>query len=67
MYKRQTSVGVATFPGDAADPADLMRNADAALYAGKRGGRNRVVPFSEVVDEEAVGTVSERFGAPTRA
>ena len=62
-----TSVGVATFPGDAADPADLMRNADAALYAGKRGGRNRVVPFAEVVAEEAVGTVSERFGAPTRA
>jgi diguanylate cyclase (GGDEF)-like protein len=62
-----TSVGVATFPGDAADPADLIRNADAALYAGKRGGRDRVVPFAEVVEEEAVGTVSERFGAPTRA
>ena len=62
-----TSVGVATFPGDAADPDELIRNADAALYAGKRGGRNRVVPFTEVVDEDAVGTVSERFGAPTRA
>jgi predicted signal transduction protein with EAL and GGDEF domain len=60
-------VGVATFPGDAADPADLLRNADAALYAGKRAGRDRVVPYAEVVDGEPVGTVSERFGAPTRA
>ncbi len=62
-----TSVGVATFPGDADDPADLMRNADAALYARKRSGRARVVPFASVAGTEAVGTFPERFGAPTRA
>ena len=61
------SAGVATFPGDAADPADLMRHADIALYAGKRGGRDRVVAFADVAAEEAVGTVPERLGAPTRA
>ncbi|MGE0026648.1 MAG: diguanylate cyclase [Thermoleophilia bacterium] len=63
------SAGVATYPGDAADPADLLRHADIALYAGKRGGRDRVVSFAEadLSGEEAVGTVPERLGAPTRA
>jgi diguanylate cyclase (GGDEF)-like protein len=36
------SVGVATFPGDGADVEGLVRAADAALYAAKRAGRDRV-------------------------
>jgi two-component system, cell cycle response regulator len=35
-----TSLGIATFPADAADPADLMRAADDALYAAKALGRD---------------------------
>jgi diguanylate cyclase (GGDEF)-like protein len=35
------SVGIALFPDDAADPASLVREADAALYAAKRAGRGR--------------------------
>jgi diguanylate cyclase (GGDEF)-like protein len=41
--KISISVGVATFPDDATDPEALVRAADAALYAAKRAGRNRIV------------------------
>ncbi len=37
------SLGVATFPGDAARKAELLERADSCLYAAKRGGRNRTV------------------------
>jgi diguanylate cyclase (GGDEF)-like protein len=61
------SLGVASFPGDAADPRDLIRNADAALYAAKNIGRNMVVPFADRVVAEGVGTVVERDERHTRA
>jgi diguanylate cyclase (GGDEF)-like protein len=36
------SLGVATFPGDAMEPRDLVSCADRALYAAKSRGRNQV-------------------------
>ncbi|MBG0833281.1 GGDEF domain-containing protein [Planomonospora sp. ID67723] len=38
-----TSVGVAVFDQAATSPGDLVRNADAAMYQAKRGGRGRWV------------------------
>ena len=36
------TIGVAMFTADCRDGGDLVRIADEALYAGKRGGRDRV-------------------------
>ncbi|WP_223305970.1 bifunctional diguanylate cyclase/phosphodiesterase [Massilia sp. NR 4-1] len=40
------SVGIALFPSDAAEPADLLSHADQAMYAAKSGGRNRYCYFT---------------------
>jgi diguanylate cyclase (GGDEF)-like protein len=39
------SIGVATLPADANTLEKLVDSADAALYASKRGGRNRVIAY----------------------
>ncbi len=45
MGKVTISVGVASLPVDATDQARLVDCADSALYASKRGGRNKVSAF----------------------
>lgn len=42
MGRVTISVGVATFPGDAASGDELINKADEALYKAKRSGRNNV-------------------------
>jgi diguanylate cyclase (GGDEF)-like protein/excisionase family DNA binding protein len=45
------TVGVAAFPEDAGDRSELVAAADAALYAGKQAGEDRVVQASDVPNE----------------
>ncbi len=41
------SLGIATFPTDGTDVDDLIKKADAAMYAAKRAGRNKSVKYAE--------------------
>jgi diguanylate cyclase (GGDEF)-like protein len=57
------SFGVAAIPEDADSESELLRSADVALYAAKRGGRNRVATA-----DGAVGRCSRPSGpAPSIA
>ena len=41
--RRTVSVGVAAFPEDALNPAEIVERADEAMYRAKRAGKNRVL------------------------
>jgi GGDEF domain-containing protein len=41
------SLGIATFPTDGTSVEELIKNADAAMYAAKRAGRNTSVRYTE--------------------
>jgi diguanylate cyclase (GGDEF)-like protein/excisionase family DNA binding protein len=47
------SIGVASFPGDAAAKAELLDKADWAMYSAKRAGRDQVVAFKAAPTPEA--------------
>jgi diguanylate cyclase (GGDEF)-like protein/PAS domain S-box-containing protein len=48
------SIGVATFPNDAATPEELMRNADLAMYGSKQAGRARFTLFDRAMQHAAL-------------
>ncbi len=43
------SLGIATYPFDGKQPEDLLKKADAAMYAAKRAGRNQVARYTRDV------------------
>lgn len=46
------SVGIALYPHDAADPTELMRQADSAMYVAKSSGRDTARHFSAEIDQQ---------------
>lgn len=48
-----TSIGISIYPQDGCDVAELLRNADAAMYEAKRQGRNRAVFFTPEIGQAA--------------
>lgn len=47
------SIGIALFPSDASDAAELLRHADHAMYAAKNAGRNRYHYFTPDLQQAA--------------
>ena len=43
------SLGIATYPTDGTDIDDLIKKADAAMYAAKKDGRNTSVKYSDTI------------------
>jgi diguanylate cyclase (GGDEF)-like protein/PAS domain S-box-containing protein len=53
--EQHTSIGVVVFDGTSKDCAELIQDADAALYEAKREGKGRYVLFTPEMHQQAVG------------
>jgi len=51
-YQPHASVGLAMYPDDGDSPEALMRSADQAMYAAKRGGRNQLHTYTAILGEQ---------------
>lgn len=60
------SVGASLFPDHAADPSELVRKADVALYRAKAGGKDTFAVFAESMSSDASHRL-ELAGDLTRA
>jgi diguanylate cyclase (GGDEF)-like protein len=56
------SIGVSTYPENGATPLQLLQQADSAMYAAKRLGKNRTVLFSD----ELGAAIRERLNLETQ-
>ncbi|MGH2684373.1 MAG: putative bifunctional diguanylate cyclase/phosphodiesterase, partial [Actinomycetota bacterium] len=53
LVRAGASIGVAMFDGDAANPSELLRNADLAMYEAKQRGKSRYEVFHPRLAERA--------------
>lgn len=57
-FAASASIGISCYPGDALDCPSLLRNADAAMYSVKSGGRHGYRFFSAGMSEHAFQTLA---------
>ena len=63
------SIGISIFPENANDAAELVKQADSAMYAAKREGKNRVLYFTPEIGfmlHERLGMENQLRGAVAR-
>ena len=53
QVKPRASIGIAFYPNDGTDESELMKAADAAMYAAKQAGKQRYVFYSEDMSNQA--------------
>jgi len=56
------SLGVATFPDDARSKEAVIERADRALYRAKEQGRDQVVAYADIRDDESTGPRLKALG-----
>lgn len=59
---QSTSIGISLYPRDGEEPRDLLRNADAAMYAAKLKGRNTLHFYTSELNDRARRFVELRAG-----
>lgn len=53
VRQASASIGISLYPHDGESPAEMLRNADIALYAAKRAGRDQSIRFSHALGQQS--------------
>ena len=56
LYHVGASIGIAVFPEDGGNLAELLKNSDAAMYRAKEEGRNGIFFYSETINQQSLAS-----------